>query len=139
MRKSMGWRTRSLGSKAIVSRFSRINSKNWRRTVLSLLALPGEVSPTESLLLWHELNVTGPGYRSDQVFNLKTMEPYSLQRLYDEYSVFSKHMVLFIPRTSDLKQIAKLVPDGDKATVMHYCMEGASKALCIFYGDFNVS
>ncbi|KAJ5978213.1 hypothetical protein N7501_001555 [Penicillium viridicatum] len=81
----------------------------------------------------------GPGYRSDQVFNLKTMEPYSLQRLYDEYSVFSKHMVLYIPRTSDLKQIAKLVPDGDKATVMHYCMEGASKALCIFYGDFNVS
>jgi trimethylguanosine synthase len=83
--------------------------------------------------------VTGPGYRSDQVFNLKTMEPYSLQRLYDEYSVFSKHMVLYIPRTSDLKQIAKLVPDGEKATVMHYCMEGASKALCIFYGDFNVS
>jgi trimethylguanosine synthase len=67
------------------------------------------------------------------------MEPYSLQKLYDEYSVFSKHMVLYIPRTSDLKQMAKLVPAGDKATVMHYCMEGASKALCIFYGDFNVS
>jgi hypothetical protein len=36
--------------------------------------------------------------------------------LYDEYSVFSKHMVLYIPRTSDLKQIAKLVPAGGKAT-----------------------
>lgn len=81
----------------------------------------------------------GPGYRSDQVFNLKTMEPYSLQRLYDEYSTFSQHMVLFIPRTSDLKQIAKLVPDGKKGMVMHYCMEGASKALCIFYGDFDVA
>lgn len=139
MRRSMGWRTRSLGSKAIASRFLRTSLKNWRRTVSSLLALPGEVSVTKLLLLWHELNVTGPGYRSDRVFNLKTMEPYSLQRLYDEYSVFSKHMVLYIPRTSDLKQIAKLVPAGGKATVMHYCMEGASKALCIFYGDFNVS
>jgi trimethylguanosine synthase len=48
-------------------------------------------------------------------------------------------MVLFIPRTSDLKQLAKLVPEGDQAMVMHYCMEGASKALCIFYGDFNVT
>jgi trimethylguanosine synthase len=48
-------------------------------------------------------------------------------------------MVLYIPRTSDLAQMAKLVPDGQNATVMHYCMEGASKALCIFYGDFNVS
>ncbi|OQD82902.1 hypothetical protein PENANT_c019G04002 [Penicillium antarcticum] len=69
----------------------------------------------------------GPGYRSDQVFNLKTMEPYSLQKLYDEYSVFSKHMVLYIPRTSDLKQMAKLVPDGHKSTVMHYCMEDARR------------
>ncbi|KAJ5468260.1 RNA cap guanine-N2 methyltransferase [Penicillium sp. IBT 31633x] len=91
------------------------------------------------LFLGRELIIIGPGYRSDQVFNLKTMEPYSLQRLYDEYSAFSKHMVLYIPRTSDLKQIAKLVPDGQKATIMHYCMEGASKALCIFYGDFNLS
>ena len=91
-----------------------------------------------SLISRLELIASGPGYRSDEVFNLKTMEPYSLQKLYDEYSVFSKHMVLYIPRTSDLKQMAKLVPDGHKATVMHYCMEGASKALCIFYGDFNV-
>lgn len=67
------------------------------------------------------------------------MEPYSLQKLYDEYSAFSKHMVIFIPRTSDMRQIAKLVPDGEKGMVMHYCMEGASKALCIFYGDFDVT
>ncbi|KAJ5105362.1 RNA cap guanine-N2 methyltransferase [Penicillium alfredii] len=81
----------------------------------------------------------GPGYRSDTVFNLSTMEPYSLATLYREYSAFSKHMVLYLPRTSNVKQLAKLVPDEQPATVMHYCMEGASKALCIFYGNFNVS
>lgn len=80
----------------------------------------------------------GPGYRSDEIFNLRTMEPYSLGSLYKEYSTFSEHMVLYLPRTSDVRQLAKIVPDDQKAAVMHYCMEGASKALCIFYGDFNV-
>ncbi|KAJ5832914.1 RNA cap guanine-N2 methyltransferase [Penicillium riverlandense] len=80
----------------------------------------------------------GPGYRSDTVFNLRTMEPYSLQKLYNEYSAFTKHVVLYLPRTSDVRQLAKTVPDNSQTTVMHYCMEGASKALCIFYGDFNV-
>jgi trimethylguanosine synthase len=81
---------------------------------------------------------TGPGYRSDKIFNLSTMEPYSLATLYGEYSLFTEHMVLYLPRTSDVKQLAKFVKDGQKSTVMHYCMEGASKALCIFYGDFNM-
>lgn len=66
------------------------------------------------------------------------MEPYSLETLYREYSLFSPHMVLYLPRTSDVRQLVKFVPDGRKSAVMHYCMEGASKALCIFYGDFNV-
>ena len=67
------------------------------------------------------------------------MEPYSLQKLYNECSAFTKHIVLFLPRTSDVKQLAKLAPDDRQTTVMHYCVEGASKALCIFYGDFNVT
>lgn len=83
--------------------------------------------------------VPGPGYRSDEVFNLRTMEPYPLSKLYEEFSSFTDHVVLYLPRTSDLKQLAKVVKDDDKkATVMHYCMEGASKALCVYYGDFNV-
>lgn len=79
----------------------------------------------------------GPGYRSDQVFNLRTMEPYSLETLYTEYSLFTPHIALYLPRTSDVRQLAKFVPEGRKAEVMHYCMDGHSKALCIFYGDFN--
>jgi trimethylguanosine synthase len=80
----------------------------------------------------------GPGYRSDEVFNLRTMEPYSLKTLYTEYSLFTNHIVLYLPRTSDVRQLAKLVEDGEKAPVVHYCMEGASKALCIYYGGFNL-
>ncbi|KAJ5662832.1 RNA cap guanine-N2 methyltransferase [Penicillium longicatenatum] len=80
----------------------------------------------------------GVGYRSDEVFNLRTMEPYSLATLYKEYSAYTKHMVLYLPRTSDVQQMAKYVPDGRQAMVMHYCVEGHSKALCIFYGDFTL-
>lgn len=81
----------------------------------------------------------GPGYRSDHIFDLRAMEPYSLSKLYNEFSVFTEHMVLYLPRTSDVRQLAKLVKDDQKATVMHYCMEGASKALCIFYGGYSMS
>ncbi|KAL1998594.1 hypothetical protein VTN02DRAFT_5923 [Thermoascus thermophilus] len=80
----------------------------------------------------------GPGYRSDEVFSLRHMEPYPLRKLYAEFSAFTEHMVLYLPRTSDVRQLAKLVKEGRKATVMHYCMEGASKALCIYYGGFNL-
>jgi hypothetical protein len=66
------------------------------------------------------------------------MEPYSIEKLYKEYAAFCPHIALYLPRTSDVKQLAKFVPDDRKATVMHYCMEAHSKALCIYYGDFNV-
>ena len=66
------------------------------------------------------------------------MEPYSLETLFKEYSLFSEHVALYLPRTSDVKQLAQFVKGDVKATVMHYCMEGHSKALCIYYGGFNV-
>jgi trimethylguanosine synthase len=81
--------------------------------------------------------LTGPGYRSDEIFNLRTMEPYSLEFLHKELLTFTEHMVLYLPRTSDLRQLAKIVDDEKKTAAIHYCMEGASKALCIYYGGFN--
>ena len=81
----------------------------------------------------------GPGYRSDKIFNLQTMEPYSLDHLYKEYSMFTKHIVLYLPRTSDLRQLAKMIDDGEQVIVEHYCMEAASKAVCAYYGNFKLS
>jgi trimethylguanosine synthase len=67
------------------------------------------------------------------------MEPYSVKTLYTEFSLFTPHVVLYLPRTSDLEQLARLVKEEQSAPVMHYCMRGASKALCIFYGGFQLS
>lgn len=55
------------------------------------------------------------------------MEPYNLNKLVQSFSMHSKHIVLYLPRTSDLNQIARYAPEGKKLEVTHYCMMGASK------------
>ncbi|KAH7162811.1 RNA cap guanine-N2 methyltransferase-domain-containing protein [Dactylonectria estremocensis] len=72
----------------------------------------------------------GPGYRTDEVFDLYNMQPYNLDDLHKAYRRLDH--ALFLPRTSDIRQIAKLAPSGKKIDVVQYCMEGASKALVAF-------
>ena len=69
----------------------------------------------------------GPGYSSDEIFNLHTMQPYSLQQVHNLVKKVSDLVVLYLPRTSDLRQLAALVPEGQKARATHYCMRGAGK------------
>jgi trimethylguanosine synthase len=72
----------------------------------------------------------GPGYRSDEVFNLNSMAPYSVKRIHDVCKGMDS--ALYLPRTSDLRQIARLAPRGKKVEVVQYCIEGASKALVAY-------
>ncbi|KAI0447722.1 RNA cap guanine-N2 methyltransferase [Xylaria telfairii] len=72
----------------------------------------------------------GPGYRTDEIFDLSTMEPYNLATLHEAYKAMDH--ALYLPRTSDLRQIAKLVPDGVKINIVQYCVEGASKAMVAY-------
>jgi trimethylguanosine synthase len=72
----------------------------------------------------------GPGYRTDEIFDLSTMEPYNLVQLHEAYKAMDH--ALYLPRTSDLRQIAKLVPDGIKIDIVQYCVEGASKAMVAY-------
>lgn len=58
------------------------------------------------------------------------MEPYNLKAIHDVAQ--GMDLALYLPRTSDLRQIAKLVPDGMKVEAVQYCMEGASKALVVY-------
>ncbi len=76
--------------------------------------------------------MVGPGYRSDSVFDLSVMQPYNLRDIYEPFSKATSDIALYLPRTSDLRQLAKIVPDEEKVTVIHYCMEGASKVRRIY-------
>lgn len=69
----------------------------------------------------------GPGYSEDDVFSLSTMQPYGLGKLYNDFSKITKEIVLYLPRTSDLNQIAELAEEEKQVPVTHYCMKGASK------------
>ena len=58
------------------------------------------------------------------------MQPYSVKQIHD--SVREMDSALFLPRTSDMRQIASLVQKESKVEVVQYCMEGASKALVAY-------
>ncbi|GME22156.1 RNA cap guanine-N2 methyltransferase [Neofusicoccum parvum] len=78
-----------------------------------------------------------PTYCGHEVFDLKTMQPYNMHQLYKSFTKVSNEVVLYLPRTSDLNQLAKYVPEGQQIQVAHYCMWGASKALCAYFGNFG--
>lgn len=72
----------------------------------------------------------GPGYSTEEIFNLSTMQPYSLKQLHELCN--GMESALYLPRTSNLRQIAKLAQEDQKIEVVQYCMEGASKALVAY-------
>ena len=55
------------------------------------------------------------------------MQPYGLEQLVTGFGKITNDMVLYLPRTSNLNQIAKYVPEGEQVQATHYCMNGASK------------
>lgn len=65
------------------------------------------------------------------------MQPYSLKYMFEKFHSFAKNMVFYLPRTSDLQQIADCVGDNEKAQVVHYCTNGGSRALCAYLGDWG--
>jgi trimethylguanosine synthase len=77
----------------------------------------------------------GVSYRDHSIFDLEKMEPYGLPKLHVACKGFDH--ALYLPRTSDLRQIAALAPDGGQIEVVQYCMWGASKALVAYIPGFQ--
>lgn len=84
-----------------------------------------------SLLRRKALTGVGPGYGFDPVFDLSKMRPYSLLDLILPFRRLTRDVVLYLPRTSDMLQIANAQETDDQIPVVHYCMEGASKVSSI--------
>ncbi len=74
----------------------------------------------------------GVSYRDEKVFNLDDMQPYSAQQIHD--LVWRHDCALFLPRTSDMRQLANLIPKDSERKIecVQYCMDGASKALVAY-------
>ncbi|KIW29991.1 uncharacterized protein PV07_05772 [Cladophialophora immunda] len=79
----------------------------------------------------------GPGYREAEVFDLEAMQPYPFSHLYESLQKLTPNVVLYLPRTSDLRQIAKVVGEDKKTQIVHYCTKGSSRALCAYLGDWG--
>lgn len=71
----------------------------------------------------------GPGYREEEVFNLETMEPYGATKIMKAARNISEDVALYVPRTSDLNQLAQLEEEGKLIEGIHYCLERKSKVI----------
>ena len=76
---------------------------------------------------WISADSLGPGYQSNSIFDLTNMQPYSISDLLAIFRPWTEEIVLYLPRTSNMRQLAASGKDLNSMTVMHYCMEGASK------------
>lgn len=74
-----------------------------------------------------ELINSGTDYTTNNIFDLTKMEPYNLEKLYKSFTTYSNEVVLYLPRNSDLNQIARYGQDERKVEVAHYAIMGASK------------
>jgi trimethylguanosine synthase len=91
------------------------------------------------ILASHGLTSPGTSYGEDDVFDLTKMEPYNLEKLYKSFTKYSNEIVLYLPRNSDLNQIARYVPEGKKLEVAHYAIMAASKVWkCVKYEESSV-
>ncbi|KAF1811270.1 hypothetical protein P152DRAFT_399432 [Eremomyces bilateralis CBS 781.70] len=80
----------------------------------------------------------GPEYVGRKIFDVEGMEPYGLGELYGGFGGRGGQVVLFLPRTANLNQLAGVVGEGEgRVLVRHYCMTGFSKGLCVFYGKWE--
>ena len=87
----------------------------------------GGMSPSSPSSYWDHLILQGPGYRSAPIFDLTCMQPYHLSDLMDCFYCLSDDIVLYLPRTSDVRQLIPYSRSQDRIVGMHYCLEGASK------------
>ena len=75
----------------------------------------------------------GPDYTDVEVYDVNhAMEPYGLERLYYFFRKYTQDLALFLPRNSDLDQIAALAAAGEKFEIVHYALWGASKVSCCY-------
>ena len=79
----------------------------------------------------------GPGYKREEVFDLEGMEPYGLRALVEGFEKVCGNMVLYLPRTSDLRQVAERVPEGGKCQIVNYSSNGRSHAVCAYLGEWD--
>ena len=84
------------------------------------------------------LITAGPGYRSDEVFDLSNMQPYTIDTLLEPFRKLTDNIALYLPRTSDLRQLASRVHGDGKTTVVHYCLDGASKVSVVRFEERNL-
>ncbi|KAG5519544.1 hypothetical protein PMAC_001699 [Pneumocystis sp. 'macacae'] len=79
----------------------------------------------------------GPNYRNTQVFDIETMQPYPASLLFRTANYMvnnSNKIVMYLPRTSSLASITKLINYPHKVETHYLKTSGKIKAICCYFG-----
>ena len=67
------------------------------------------------------------------------MQPYNLTELVNLSRKVTNDIVIYLPRSSDVRQLACQSTEDQSTTVIHYCMEGASKVCHFLFPSLQVT
>lgn len=76
----------------------------------------------------------GPKYKSYSKFRLDLGGPNSIFSIIKHARTLGTSICLFLPRNSDLEQIASLAQDDEKILVDFMCLHGRCKGICVYLG-----
>lgn len=79
----------------------------------------------------------GPSYTSQKVYNLDDLMPLNIEDLLRTCFEISNNVCLFLPRTSDLKQLSEVTRKlgKPKCKVLYTYHTGRLKGMSVFWGD----
>ncbi|ORZ10808.1 RNA cap guanine-N2 methyltransferase-domain-containing protein [Absidia repens] len=78
----------------------------------------------------------GPPYHKAKVYNLKTMMPGNGMSIFKLASRITPNIAFFIPKTTNLHQLALLAGRGNFYEIERNYLGGTLKALTAYYGDY---
>ena len=75
----------------------------------------------------------GPSYVESEIWDLGTAEP-SIFDIVQHARTITNQICLFLPRTSNLEQIANLAECGERVGVDYMFANGYCKGMCVYLG-----
>lgn len=75
----------------------------------------------------------GPSYSGKTVYSLNDLNPYAFDVLFKEATRISPYVAAFLPRNTDVKELAAYGSIHNKPYITNFLFEGYAKAICCYF------
>ncbi|WBW72894.1 rRNA methyltransferase Tgs1 [Schizosaccharomyces osmophilus] len=80
----------------------------------------------------------GPSYSGKSTYSLNDLIPYTFDILYKEAFRITPYIAAFLPKNTDIDELAQYSTDKNRIVVTNFLYEGYSKAICCYFNMKNV-